>query len=403
MVGEDPELDAKRFRRSEKRHLPDHPGMIDRLGRAETMQVLSVASEIFPLVKTGGLADVAGALPVALAGEGVSVRTLVPGYPAVMEPLQDEEGRCINMPTAAGRHGFGPCRPGRRARPVRPRRAASLRPPRRSLWRRRPARLAGQLAALCGAEPGRRRHRRRRASPATQPDLVHAHDWQAAPDAGLHALRQGGRRADRASPSTIWPSRASSAPASSASSACRAQAMALDGVEYYGGVGFLKAGLQAAMRHHHGQPDLCPGNPDAGIRHGPRRAHQPARRRSATASSTASTPRSGTRRPTRIWSPTTTAQDAEGARVQQARRRGALRPRPRRQRRSFCVVSRLTWQKGMDVLAASVDAHRRHGCAGSPSWAPATPALEGALLAAAARAIPAASASSSAMTRRCRT
>ena len=48
------------------------------------MEVLSVASEIFPLVKTGGLADVAGALPQALAGQGVNVRTLVPGYPAVM-------------------------------------------------------------------------------------------------------------------------------------------------------------------------------------------------------------------------------------------------------------------------------------------------------------------------------
>ena len=30
------------------------------------MNILSVASEIFPLVKTGGLADVAGALPPAL-------------------------------------------------------------------------------------------------------------------------------------------------------------------------------------------------------------------------------------------------------------------------------------------------------------------------------------------------
>ena len=35
--------------------------------------VLSVASEVFPLVKTGGLADVAGALPPALAAEGVAV------------------------------------------------------------------------------------------------------------------------------------------------------------------------------------------------------------------------------------------------------------------------------------------------------------------------------------------
>ena len=33
-------------------------------------QVLSVASEVYPLIKTGGLADVAGALPAALKAEG---------------------------------------------------------------------------------------------------------------------------------------------------------------------------------------------------------------------------------------------------------------------------------------------------------------------------------------------
>ena len=47
------------------------------------IEVLSVASEVYPLIKTGGLADVAGALPAALAPLGVSMRTLVPGYPAV--------------------------------------------------------------------------------------------------------------------------------------------------------------------------------------------------------------------------------------------------------------------------------------------------------------------------------
>jgi len=48
------------------------------------IEVLSVASEAYPLIKTGGLADVAGALPGALTGHGVSMRTLIPGYPAVM-------------------------------------------------------------------------------------------------------------------------------------------------------------------------------------------------------------------------------------------------------------------------------------------------------------------------------
>ena len=52
-----------------------------------TMQLLSVASEVYPLVKTGGLADVVGALPAALAAHGVATRTLVPGYPSVLKKL----------------------------------------------------------------------------------------------------------------------------------------------------------------------------------------------------------------------------------------------------------------------------------------------------------------------------
>ena len=43
------------------------------------LRVLAIASEAFPLVKTGGLADVAGALPLALTREGVETRTLLPG------------------------------------------------------------------------------------------------------------------------------------------------------------------------------------------------------------------------------------------------------------------------------------------------------------------------------------
>lgn len=51
-------------------------------------RVLSVASECAPLVKTGGLADVVGALPGALAPHGIDMRTLLPGYPAVMSALK---------------------------------------------------------------------------------------------------------------------------------------------------------------------------------------------------------------------------------------------------------------------------------------------------------------------------
>jgi hypothetical protein len=52
------------------------------------LSVLSVASEAAPLVKTGGLADVVGALPQALAPHGVNLTTMLPGYPAVMATLK---------------------------------------------------------------------------------------------------------------------------------------------------------------------------------------------------------------------------------------------------------------------------------------------------------------------------
>ncbi len=58
------------------------------------IDVLSVASEAYPLIKTGGLADVTGALPAALAEEDVTMRTLLPGYPAVMGALED--GRVLS-------------------------------------------------------------------------------------------------------------------------------------------------------------------------------------------------------------------------------------------------------------------------------------------------------------------
>ncbi|RYH04570.1 glycogen synthase GlgA [Salipiger sp. IMCC34102] len=52
-------------------------------------RVLSVASECVPLVKTGGLADVAGALPGALEPLGWEMRTLIPAYPGLVEKLAD--------------------------------------------------------------------------------------------------------------------------------------------------------------------------------------------------------------------------------------------------------------------------------------------------------------------------
>ncbi len=51
------------------------------------MRVLFATSECAPLIKTGGLADVSGALPLALGRLGIETTILLPGYPQVMKSL----------------------------------------------------------------------------------------------------------------------------------------------------------------------------------------------------------------------------------------------------------------------------------------------------------------------------
>ncbi len=51
------------------------------------MKILFVTSEIHPLIKTGGLADVSRSLPLALHRLGLDIRILVPGYQSVLSQL----------------------------------------------------------------------------------------------------------------------------------------------------------------------------------------------------------------------------------------------------------------------------------------------------------------------------
>jgi starch synthase len=53
------------------------------------IKILQVSAEIFPLLKTGGLADVAGALPGVLRAAGCDVRALLPGFAPILADLQD--------------------------------------------------------------------------------------------------------------------------------------------------------------------------------------------------------------------------------------------------------------------------------------------------------------------------
>jgi len=51
-------------------------------------QILFCASEVYPLIKTGGLADVAGSLPHALNKTGNDVRIVLPAYQSVLSKLK---------------------------------------------------------------------------------------------------------------------------------------------------------------------------------------------------------------------------------------------------------------------------------------------------------------------------
>ncbi|WP_425641517.1 glycogen synthase GlgA [Marinomonas gallaica] len=51
------------------------------------MKVLFASSEIHPLIKTGGLADVAGALPIALRKKDIDIKLIMPAYKGILDKL----------------------------------------------------------------------------------------------------------------------------------------------------------------------------------------------------------------------------------------------------------------------------------------------------------------------------
>jgi starch synthase len=211
------------------------------------LRILFVASELYPLVKTGGLADVAGALTPALRRLGVDVRLLTPGYPAVLGALADAPSPAEIAFLPGGHRGTLRLGEAPNGVPLYALEAAPLfgRPGNPYLgpdgrdWPDNPLRFAALARAAAALARG--------ADPGWRPDIVHGQDWQCGLVPAYLALEGGAR------PKTITTihniAYQGIFPASlTAELQLPAAAFSINGFEYWGSIGFLKAGLYYADR-----------------------------------------------------------------------------------------------------------------------------------------------------------
>ena len=312
------------------------------------MKVLSVASEIYPLVKTGGLADVAGALPAALANHGVEMVSFVPGYPAVMSALEKPQelhkfpdlwgapaalrrGKAkgldvivLDAPHLFARTGNPYLGPDGRDWPDNARRFAVF------------AEMAAEVAR--GTFGG------------TKFDLLHGHDWQAAL-ASCYLRYRGGPKSLLTIHNIAF--QGVFAPEIFPTLNLPHQAYALDGVEYYGNVSFLKGGLASASALSTVSPtyaqEICTANYGMGL-------EGLLQQRSSVLSGIVNGIDDV------VWNP---EKDSSLAQTYTAKSLDKRKANKTELEKRFGltqgngiihgVVSRLTWQKGLDIFASLLD------------------------------------------------
>jgi starch synthase len=207
-------------------------------------RVLSVASECVPLIKTGGLADVVGALPGALSGAGWDMRVLIPAYRAL-------RARCADWPEVWREEGLwggtGVVRMGEvagitllmlDAPHLFDREGGPYSGPQGDWWDN-----AQRFAALSWVAA----RMAREGFGGWKPDVLHAHDWQG----GLAPayLAYGGANGVR-SVITIHNIAFQGWAAASMLADLRLPAAEFHpgALEYYGGLSSLKAGMVTADR-----------------------------------------------------------------------------------------------------------------------------------------------------------
>ena len=209
------------------------------------MRILFVSSEIYPLAKSGGLADVSAALPMALTDLGADMHLLLPGYPLALETAANKS---VEL-EIADFMSSGPTR------------LIAARPPDTGLplWLidcpalfRRPGGLYQDVHGADWPDNAKRFAVLSHAAallargawlPDWHADIVHANDWHAGLIAPLIAFAAGKKPGtvftlhnlayQGTFPPTVFPDL--SLPESIYDP---------DGVEFYGKVSFLKAGIR---------------------------------------------------------------------------------------------------------------------------------------------------------------
>ncbi len=314
------------------------------------MKVLSAASECAPFIKTGGLADVVSALPGALAGEGVEMRVLLPAYLALAKIAKSGDV-VMNL---RGLHGGSAKVIAAKAdgidlllldaphlfdRPGNPYLGDDG-----TDWPDNHLRF-GALSAVAARVA-------REGVGDWKPDLLHAHDWQT----GLApAYLKYGR--GKAPPSVITIHNIAFQgvfPATTRKLLNLPESQfTVDGYEYYGGLSYLKAGLVTAARITTVSPTYARELTDPAFGMGlegviaARRGDMRGILNGVDLD---------------VWNPETDGALAENytARSPKKRRlnRAAVAEKfgleVTKETPIFCVVSRLTRQKGLDLLLEAV-------------------------------------------------
>jgi len=212
------------------------------------MRLLQVCSEFFPLLKTGGLADVCGALPSALSARGCDTRVLMPAFPALRAGLADAQPVNTAFALPEGARLLRGTLPDRSTaylvdapmyqRPGNPYTGADGQSHADSHVRFAVlGRVASQLAE--GLDP------------SWLPQVVHAHDWHAAlAPAYLRAACARHHRRLAGSVFTIHNLAYQGVFPMSVRAALDlpAEYFGIGGLEFYGQVSFMKAGLVFADR-----------------------------------------------------------------------------------------------------------------------------------------------------------